>query len=306
MDGEGAFEAVLRLFLNKHPYEEILEHLRVHFNIKISLSTFKRWLRRNNLHRRALENVRTDPNIVVDAVLKELQGSGSRVGYRRVVQSLTNQGILCRQDDVRKIIKAADPEGVDLRRRRRLHRRKYRSTGPNQAWHIDGHDKLKPFGFSIHGCIDGFSRKLLWLEVETTNKKPEYVAKLYLSAVARIGGIPVKLKADNGTEHSIIEPIQLYLTSFARDDPQAFSIIPSTSNQRIEGFWSKLQRDRIGWWRSFFQDLSDLELLRISDPPDCVRFCKMHLVREELIEIRDDHNCHIIPGSCNGGNRAKW
>ena len=30
---------------------------------------------------------------------------------------------------------------------------------------MDGFDKLKPYGFPIHGCIDGFSRKLLWLEV---------------------------------------------------------------------------------------------------------------------------------------------
>ena len=28
-------------------------------------------------------------------------------------------------------------------------------AGPNQAWHCDGYDKLKPFGLAIHGCIDG-------------------------------------------------------------------------------------------------------------------------------------------------------
>ena len=27
--------------------------------------------------------------------------------------------------------------------------------GPNWCWHIDGYDKLKPFGFPIHACIDG-------------------------------------------------------------------------------------------------------------------------------------------------------
>ena len=29
--------------------------------------------------------------------------------------------------------------------------------GPNWCWHIDGYDKLKPFGFPIHVCIDGVS-----------------------------------------------------------------------------------------------------------------------------------------------------
>ena len=33
--------------------------------------------------------------------------------------------------------------------------------GPNYAWHIDGYDKLKPYGFALHGCIDGYSRKIL-------------------------------------------------------------------------------------------------------------------------------------------------
>ena len=73
---EGAYEAVLRMFLNKHPYEEILEHLHFHHRVKISLSTFKRWLRKNKLHKRATRSVRTDYNVLVDAVLQELEGSG--------------------------------------------------------------------------------------------------------------------------------------------------------------------------------------------------------------------------------------
>ena len=31
--------------------------------------------------------------------------------------------------------------------------------------HIEGSEKLKRFGFPIHGCIDGFSRKLVCLVV---------------------------------------------------------------------------------------------------------------------------------------------
>ena len=28
--------------------------------------------------------------------------------------------------------------------------------GPNYCWHVDGLDKLKTYGFAIHGCIDGY------------------------------------------------------------------------------------------------------------------------------------------------------
>ena len=36
-------------------------------------------------------------------------------------------------------------------------------------WHIDGYDKIKPYGFAIHGVIDRFSRKILWLRVASSN-----------------------------------------------------------------------------------------------------------------------------------------
>ena len=66
---------------------------------------------------------------------------------------------------VASIMKQVDPEGVALRKRRCLHRRTYVFPGPNFSWHVDGYDKLKPYGFSIHGCVDGFSRRVLWLQV---------------------------------------------------------------------------------------------------------------------------------------------
>ena len=98
------------------------------------------------------------------------------------------------------------------RRRHRLQRRKYHNLGPNYVWHIDGHDKLKPYGLSIHGCIDGYSRRIIWLEVASTNKVPELIAKYYLDALKQILGKPKFVKADNGTEHSIIEPLHTYFS----------------------------------------------------------------------------------------------
>jgi hypothetical protein len=41
---------------------------------------------------------------------------------------------------------------------------------------VRSYDKLKPYGICIHGAVDGFSRKVLWLEAGTTNNNPEVVA----------------------------------------------------------------------------------------------------------------------------------
>ena len=227
-------------------YEEIREFLRIQHSCEISLSTLKRWIKRKGLRRRPLACIRSSMSVIADAVQEELDGSGANFGYRRMHRALLSKGTICRRNDVRLSLKQLDPDGVNLRKWRRLHRRKYVSPGPNFAWHIDGHDKLKPFGFSIHGGIDGFCRKLIWLTVSTTNKMPEVIAKNYLDAVIEHGGIPTKVKADNGTEHSIIEPIHLYFRSLdGTDEDDDFSIISSPQNQRIESYWSILGRDRI-------------------------------------------------------------
>ena len=305
-------EAIIKqYFTNGFTYLEIVELLKHQHRYSISLSTLKRRLRSQGLQRRTLQTIRAPINAVESAVQNELYGSGLGIGYRRVHRSLQSQGIICRRDDLRKILKRIDPEGVDHRRRRRLHRSKYISQGPNFAWHIDGHDKLKPYGFSIHGCIDGFSRKLLWLEVGPTNKMPEVVAKYYLDTVKKVGGIPNKIKADDGTEHALIEPIHVSLRNIEADDDESiesFSIITSPRNQRIEAYWSILQRDRIGWWRRFFLELSDLDLFSNEDPVivDCIRFCFMHLVRKDLQSVLEDWNTHIISGARrNNGQRGR-
>ena len=88
---------------------------------------------------------------------------------------------------MRQIVKQLDPDSVKLRKRR-LYCRRYVADGPNFVWHLDGHDKLKPI--RIHGCIDRFSRCLIWLEVASSNKKPELIAKFYLDAVKSLEGIP--------------------------------------------------------------------------------------------------------------------
>ena len=42
-----------------------------------------------------------------------------------------------------------------------LRRRSYTNPGTNFAWHIDGYDKLKPYGFPIHGGVDSLSRRVV-------------------------------------------------------------------------------------------------------------------------------------------------
>ena len=51
---------------------------------------------------------------------------------------------------------------------------------PNYCWHVDGNDKLKPFGFPIHGAVDGYSRRVLWLYVDTINNDLKVMARYFV------------------------------------------------------------------------------------------------------------------------------
>ena len=86
-------------------------------------------------------------------------------------------------------LKEIDPHDCELRKKRGLKRRQYSNPGPNFAWHIDGYDKLKPWGFPIHGAIDGFSRKILWLKITRTNNSPDMIALFFAQTVRKVGGL---------------------------------------------------------------------------------------------------------------------
>ncbi|XP_022784402.1 uncharacterized protein LOC111324984 [Stylophora pistillata] len=115
-------------------YTEIL-FLVVSHDINLSLRQLKRILKAKGLGRRRNAS---DLREVVQAVEEKLRGSGSNVGYGQMTQRLVNDPcIVVAKETVRELLKILDPEG---------------------------YHKLKPSDFCIHGAIDGFSRRILWLQ----------------------------------------------------------------------------------------------------------------------------------------------
>ncbi len=150
---------------------------------------------------------------------------------------------------MRELLKICDPEGVERRSKHRLKRRRYVNKGPNYLWHMDGYDKLKPFGFCIHGCVDGFSRRIMWLEVSSTSNDPAVVSQYYVDCIKQLGGVPRVVRADCGTENVYVAAIQRFLRSQHNDDMAgiaSFMYGKSVSNQRIEAWWGILRKQC--WW----------------------------------------------------------
>lgn len=114
---------------------------------------------------------------------------GDRYGYLYMWMVLRKKyHLFCSQAFVRIKLLELDPHAVCDRAKRRLKRRTYKSLGPNHAWHVDGYDKLKPYGFCISGCIDGFSRRIIWLTCGYTNNDPAVIAGYYVDAVTLLDG----------------------------------------------------------------------------------------------------------------------
>lgn len=66
---------------------------------------------------------------------------------------------------------------------------------------MDSYDKLTPFGIRVNGCIDGFSRHIIWMEANCTNSNPCVIAAYFAQTVTKLGGCPKILRSDHGTEN---------------------------------------------------------------------------------------------------------
>ena len=70
-------------------------------------------------------------------------------GYRWLYQRCLLAEYRVSRLTVAGLLSILDPEGVELRKRKKLHRRKYYAKGPNYLWHVDSYDKLKNYGICI-------------------------------------------------------------------------------------------------------------------------------------------------------------
>ena len=294
---EEAEEDLIRHYFNKgFTYEEIRLFLQTKHDITFSLRTLKKRLSDMGLKRK---NVAYDINNVRNRIEEEIDGPGCSGGYRSVWHTLRLEGMQVPRNVVQNTLKELDPEGCEVRRAKCLRRRQYRNPGPNHVWHMDGYDKLKPYGFPVHGCIDGFSRRILWLEVARTNNNPAVIGKFFLNTIVEEGGCPTMLRSDNGTENVIVAGMQCYFRCNGDDDHagvKAHKYGTSPANQRIESWWSYLRKSRTNWWMNYFKDMIDRDVLNTANPlhMECLWFCFSNLLKKELNDIKEHWNSHYI------------
>ncbi|KAG1930743.1 hypothetical protein F2P79_022072 [Pimephales promelas] len=240
---------------------------------------------------------------VASFISDEIAGSGQMIGYRMMHLKCIQNGFTVKRETVRLLLSVLDPDGVAYRRARRLRRRRYHNPGPNFMWHVDSYDKLKPYGLCINGCVDGFSRNVMWLKVYFTNNDPKVIASYFIETVKNRDGCPRRIRSDHGTENVAMEQMQIFLRRDATDEfafHRSFLYGSSNHNQRIESFWSILRKENIQFWMNFFQALKEEDYFS-GDFLDksIVQFCFTTLVQDELDRFVQMWNAHRIRAQRN-------
>lgn len=257
-------------------YQDILICLAEVHAVIISIRMLKRILSSQGLFRRKRYSDVLDVAMFVE---DQINKSGNQQGYRWMHLRCIQEGFTISRDIVSTLMQILDPVGVEFRLRKRLRRRTYFACGPDFIWHMDSYDKLKQYGLCINGCIDGFSRKIIWLNVYKTSSNPRVVAGYYMEEVTLRQGCPKFVRADFGTENGHVAQMQLFMTG--RD---SFLYGRSTANQRIEMFWNFLRKQCCQFWidtlltlknsGDFTGDYLDINL---------IQFCFMKLIQVGLI-----------------------
>ena len=165
-------------------------------------------------------------------------------------------------------------------------------------WHVDGNDKLKPYGFCISGAIDGWSRKILWLEVDITNNDPRLICTYFLNAVENLQIVPCIIRTDKGTENVNMADVQKLLRSTHNDDLVLASVMVGSSNhnQRIERFWGYCRNVLLQSYMDIFKDLELSGVLQMGHVlhMECLKFCFMKVLRKELVMHACNWNKHRV------------
>eukprot|EP00762_Andalucia_godoyi_P001544 ANDGO_00308.mRNA.1 hypothetical protein len=157
-------------------------------------------------------------------------------GASMVQDHLRSQGFVVQRSSVRSTLRIADPIGHatrSIQRYNRVHRGRYSVPGPCYLWHLDANLKLKRWGLYIHGCIDGFSRKIICLRCSCIMSS-SCVASLFLEVIGNLCYVPSRVRCDHGGEHIGVA----YMMEILRGpDRGSFIAGQSVHNIRIERLW---------------------------------------------------------------------
>ena len=206
---------------------------------------------------------------------------------------------------IRESLNRVDPRNTALRWGALVSRRKYFVPWPNSLWHMDGHHSLIRWGFVIHGCIDGYSRRINFLHCSTNNLATT-VLSLFEDAIQRDGGLwPSRIRVDHGVENVAVCDAMVAMRGEGRG---SFIAGSSCRNQRIERLWRDVFRCVSHIFYYTFYAMEQTGLLDLENP---IHMFVLHWVflgriNYALHEWMDSFNNHPLSTEHNWSPNQLW
>lgn len=156
---------------------------------------------------------------------------------------------------------------------------------------MDGYHKLIRWRLVIHGCIDGYSRTVVFLNC-STNNRASTVLQHFLSSLPQFR-CPLRIRSDHGTENIAVARWMLEKHGV---DKKPFVTGRSVHNQRIERLWVDVKTYVASHFIDIFKQMENDEIL---DPDNEMHLFSLHFifvprVNRLLEEFKSSWNNHPL------------
>lgn len=217
-------------------------------------------------------------------------GDGMLLGALKSVTLDDESKLYVPRSQLRRVLHNYDSIGVNIRKTKAVFRVKYSNQGLNYSWHLDGWHKLIDYKIVVHGCIDGFSRKIIFLKASTNNKATT-VFSIFFNKVRELSEIPSLISVDGGGENVLVADYMIYQLG-----SDALKIVSSVHNQRIERLWRDSTEKAMIDYMNLFADLRNEEILNIEVDEQLwlIHFLFLDLINQSLERFLQSWNNHSL------------
>ena len=155
----------------------------------------------------------------------------------------------------------------------------------------------------IHGCIDGYSRLIIYLHCSNNNLA--ITVKQLFEAAVQVYGLPSRVRGDRGGEN--VE-ITNFVISQRGEGRGSFLCWRSVHNQRIEQLWRDVFSGCSILYYQVFCYLEEMSLLNIDNEVHlfCLHYIFLPRVNNSLQQFISMWNSHPLSLECNMSPTQLW